>query len=108
MLYVCISILSFERRPDVSVAFANSDGGPRALSQGTTPIGGAANNSVESCTQACFNAGFTLAGVEYSDECCALTFPLLKCFYLIGPFPVKTAQIPSVALAFLRLQATAT
>ena len=44
--------------------------GARTLSVPTAPIGGASNNSVESCTDACFAAGYTLAGVEYSAECC--------------------------------------
>ncbi|KAF8259546.1 copper radical oxidase [Lactarius quietus] len=46
-----------------------TDGNPRALSVGTTPVGGAANNSPASCTAACQAAGYTLAGVEYADEC---------------------------------------
>ncbi|KAF8263422.1 copper radical oxidase [Lactarius quietus] len=50
-----------------------TDGNPRALSVGTTPIGGASNNSVESCTGACFAAGYHLAGVEYADECYCAT-----------------------------------
>ena len=57
---------------DASVTFPISDGNPRALSVGTTPIGGSTNNSIESCTAACFAAGYPLAGVEYSDECCML------------------------------------
>jgi hypothetical protein len=44
--------------------------GGRALTFGTPPVGGASNNSVESCTAACFTAGYSLAGMEYSDECC--------------------------------------
>jgi hypothetical protein len=42
----------------------------RTLIVPTAPIGGAANNSAESCTAACFAAGYPLAGTEYSDECC--------------------------------------
>ena len=42
----------------------------RTLSVPTAPLGGAANNSAESCTAACFAAGYPLAGTEYSDECC--------------------------------------
>ena len=45
--------------------------GARTLSVPTNPIGGASNNSVESCTAACFAAGYPLAGMEYSAECCA-------------------------------------
>jgi hypothetical protein len=65
---------------DTSFTFANSDGNPRALSVGTAPIGGAANNSVESCTAACFAAGYPLAGVEYSGECCTSAYSLMKGF----------------------------
>lgn len=44
----------------------------RTLSFGITP---ATPNSIESCTDACFNAGYPLAGTEYADECyCGLTF----------------------------------
>jgi hypothetical protein len=62
----------------------------RTLTVGTTPVGGASNNSVESCTAACFAGGYTLAGVEYSDECCT--------YY---PSP----SLPSVAhsLGFLKI-----
>jgi len=41
----------------------------RALTFGTSPVGGASKNSVESCTAACSAAGYSLAGMEYSDEC---------------------------------------
>jgi hypothetical protein len=44
--------------------------GGKTLTFGTPPVGGASNNSVESCTAACSAAGYSLAGVEYSDECC--------------------------------------
>jgi hypothetical protein len=32
--------------------------------------GGASNNSVQSCTAACSASHYSLAGMEYSDECC--------------------------------------
>ncbi|KAH9979503.1 copper radical oxidase [Lactifluus volemus] len=41
----------------------------RTLSVPTTPVGGASNNSVQSCADACFALGYPLAGVEYADEC---------------------------------------
>lgn len=47
-----------------------SDSPARTLTVGTNPVGGAANNSVESCTAACSAAGYHLAGMEYSAECC--------------------------------------
>jgi len=46
----------------------------RTLAVPTAPIGGAANNSVESCTAACFASGYPLAGMEYSGECCMYYF----------------------------------
>ena len=79
---------------DTPFAFANSDGNPRAISVGTTPVGGAANNSVESCTAACFAAGYPIAGVEYSDECCTsayspMSFPLIRLFSRLRYFDRK-------------------
>ena len=50
--------------------FHTSDSAARTLTVGTNPVGGAANNSAESCTAACLAAGYHLAGTEYSDECC--------------------------------------
>ena len=47
-----------------------SDSAARTLTAGTNPVGGATNNSAESCTAACLAAGYHLAGMEYSDECC--------------------------------------
>lgn len=36
----------------------------------TLPIPtGVSTNTIESCTSACYNAGYTLAGTEYSVEC---------------------------------------
>ncbi|KAH9172526.1 copper radical oxidase [Lactarius sanguifluus] len=46
-----------------------TDGAPRTLSVGTAVTGGASQNSVESCTAACFALGYGFAGVEYSQEC---------------------------------------
>lgn len=42
----------------------------RTLTVPTAVAGGASNNSVQSCANACFSSGYPLAGVEYSDECC--------------------------------------
>jgi len=52
-----------------------SDSPARTLTVGTNPVGGPANNSAESCTAACLAAGFHLAGMEYSAECC-MYYPL--------------------------------
>ncbi len=43
--------------------------GMRTLSLRTTVLGGAYNNSVQGCTDACFSLGYHLAGVENGDEC---------------------------------------
>lgn len=48
-----------------------SDGNPRALSYGTAVTGSV---SVETCTTACYNAGYPLAGMEYSAECCGYAY----------------------------------
>jgi len=45
-----------------------SETNPRALPYGTAVTGSV---SVETCTTACYNAGYSLAGMEYSAECCA-------------------------------------
>jgi hypothetical protein len=44
-----------------------SDSNPRTLSYGTGVTGSV---SIETCTTACYNAGYPLAGTEYSAECC--------------------------------------
>ena len=42
----------------------------RTLTIPKAVLGGASNNSVQSCTDTCFSSGYPLAGVEYSHECC--------------------------------------
>lgn len=49
----------------ISLPFSDSVDA-RTLTFGVTPAGGV---SIESCTQACQSAGYSLAGTEYSDEC---------------------------------------
>jgi len=44
-------------------------GGARILSTGVAPVGGAANNSAQSCIAACEVNKFKYAGTEYSAEC---------------------------------------
>ena len=35
--------------------------------------------TVESCTSTCAQKGFTMAGIEYGDEChCEYLFPFIK------------------------------
>ena len=44
----------------------------RTLTVGVNPTG---PNSIETCTAACFNAGYPLSGTEFADECyCGLSF----------------------------------
>jgi len=47
----------------------------RVLGHGMNVVG---QVSIETCTTACFNAGYTLAGAEYADECCELFYPLFS------------------------------
>jgi WSC domain len=42
----------------------------RSLSQSMAVTGGATNMTQENCQIACAQAGFILAGMEYSSECC--------------------------------------
>src|SRR5712691_6713148 len=69
----------------------------RTLTVPTAPIGGAANDSAESCTAACFASGYPLAGTEYSRECCTY-YPLPQQFSELVrlPFSYKTAALPSL------------
>ncbi|KAN0105464.1 copper radical oxidase [Russula decolorans] len=41
----------------------------RTLTVPKAVLGGASNNSVQSCTDTCFSSGYPLAGAEYSHEC---------------------------------------
>jgi hypothetical protein len=43
--------------------------GMRTLGHRTAVLGGAYNNSVQGCTDACLSLGYSLAGVEYGHEC---------------------------------------
>ncbi|ESZ98504.1 hypothetical protein SBOR_1166 [Sclerotinia borealis F-4128] len=43
--------------------------GGRLLPYQVTPTGGASTMTVELCTSACQTGGYSLAGVEYADEC---------------------------------------
>lgn len=42
----------------------------RSLAEGISVPGGATNMTVQNCQAECQALGFTLAGVEYADECC--------------------------------------
>jgi hypothetical protein len=88
-------------------AFINSDGpGARTLSAKTTPVGGASNNSVQSCTAACFSAGYPLAGMEYSNECCTCHLSP-QSQRLSVHNASKTVAPPSLTAALRHLRATA-
>ncbi|EKM51417.1 uncharacterized protein PHACADRAFT_263528, partial [Phanerochaete carnosa HHB-10118-sp] len=55
-----------------SLGCYNDSGNPRTLGVGVTTDG---PNTIESCTNACFNAGYPLAGAEFSTQCfCDLDF----------------------------------
>ncbi|KAI0052846.1 copper radical oxidase [Auriscalpium vulgare] len=57
----------------VSLGCYNDTAASRVLNFPTNVAGGASNNSVQSCTDACFNSGYPLSGMEFADECyCAL------------------------------------
>src|SRR5580698_5550294 len=43
--------------------------GMRTLSDQAAVLGGAYNNSVQGCADACLSLGSSLAGVEYGNEC---------------------------------------
>jgi len=76
--------------------------GARTLGVRTTPLGGASNNSVQSCTDACFASGYPLAGVEYSDECC--TYHLSpRCLALFPSHYISKIVAPPLLTAALRL-----
>jgi glucan 1,3-beta-glucosidase len=44
----------------------------RTLSHTEVVPGGASGITVEACQTVCHSLGYTLAGVEYADECCKL------------------------------------
>ena len=60
----CLDLVSV--RPFLIIFFSTSDNiGGRTLANAV----GVTSNTIESCTLACQNAGYTLAGMEYSAEC---------------------------------------
>ncbi|UJO20415.1 WSC domain-containing protein [Fulvia fulva] len=46
-----------------------TDGNPRSLANGVATPGGPSNMTVALCTATCGKAGYTLAGLEYAQEC---------------------------------------
>jgi hypothetical protein len=67
--------------------------GMRTLNHRTAVLGGAYNNSVQGCTDACFSLGYSLAGVEYGREC--RTYHLSPRFAAHSLCFLKTAVPPS-------------
>ncbi|KAI0086860.1 copper radical oxidase [Irpex rosettiformis] len=56
----------------VSLGCYSDSTASRTLTVGIDPTG---PNSIETCTSACFNAGYPLSGTEFADECyCGLGF----------------------------------
>ncbi|KAF8468573.1 WSC domain-containing protein [Russula ochroleuca] len=53
----------------ISLGCYNDSPATRTLTVPTAVLGGASNNSVQSCTDTYFSSGYPLAGVEYSREC---------------------------------------
>jgi len=47
----------------------------RTLSNYIVVPGGQSATTIESCQAACIAAGYSLAGVEYANECCKFPYP---------------------------------
>jgi glucan 1,3-beta-glucosidase len=54
--------------------------GGRTLGHGEPVSGGASAMTIEACQTACQMLGYTLAGVEYADECCMFSYSTLLSF----------------------------
>ena len=65
MLQVSRFLVLVDRSFPVLFSSISDNAGGRTL---PIPIG-VSTNTIESCTSACYNAGYTLAGTEYSAEC---------------------------------------
>jgi hypothetical protein len=79
----------------------------RTLTVPKAVLGGASNNSVQSCTDTCFSSGYPLAGAEYSHECCTYYLsPLFAALVHSACFP-KTAVPPSPMAALRQPQVIA-
>ena len=98
--------------------------GMRTLSQRTAVLGGASNNSVQSCTDACLSLGYSLAGVEYGHECrtfylslrsaahsrCFLktAVPLSTVSLLRRPWLIVPCSVPEMAPSFVVVETALT
>ena len=67
MLYHILVFVNLDLLPSI---------GGRTLPNGGDVAGGSAAMTVDLCTAACQTQGYTLAGIEYSGECCKINiFP---------------------------------
>ncbi|KAI0058608.1 copper radical oxidase [Artomyces pyxidatus] len=57
----------------VSLGCYNDTAATRVLGVPTNVAGGSTNNSVQTCTDACFASGYSLSGMEFADECYCAT-----------------------------------
>jgi glucan 1,3-beta-glucosidase len=64
----------------VSLGCYTDDVAGRAMKGYPVP-GGAQAMTIESCQATCLGLGYTLAGLEYADDCCKLPFSLTRIFY---------------------------
>jgi hypothetical protein len=64
-----VSLIEYGKRFRADLGFSEGNGG-RALLNGVTTTGGSSAMTVDLCLAACQNAGYVLAGAEYSGECC--------------------------------------
>ena len=60
----CLHPISVRSSPVLFFSISDNVGG-RTLANAV----GVSSNTIESCTLACYNGGYTLAGMEYSAEC---------------------------------------
>jgi len=68
--HICFALL-FGSGPVMDMHFANSDSNDaRILAKRTLVKGGPEMNSIESCTGACKDAGYVVAGMEFANKCC--------------------------------------
>lgn len=63
------SSVSFHFTKDTSHSFHSDSTSARTLAITVGTDGGV---DVESCTDACFNAGYPISGLEFADQCCML------------------------------------
>jgi len=67
----------------------------RTLSDYVIVSGGQSATTIESCQAACKAAGYSLAGVEYANECCKFPLSIASCFSLLSN-PATNLTLPSL------------